>query len=89
MPLNNHAILRLIIKNVDIRSVTVTRCILYRGVYEIFKYVEFEPCKEALYNGTIIVDDIHITYIFADILYLVLIHKIQNTVTPRIKLFNA
>ena len=88
MPLNKYAILRLIIKNVDIRSVTVTRCILYRGVYEIFQYVEFEPCKEALYNGTI-VDDIHIAYIFADILYLVLIHKIQNKVISRIELFKA
>ena len=53
-----------------------------------FQYVEFEPFKEGLYNGTI-VDDIHIAYRFADILYLVLIHKIQNKVTPRIKLFNA
>ena len=36
------------------------------------------------YNGTI-VDDIHIAYRFADIIYLVLICKIQNKVTPRIK----
>ena len=62
MPLNKYAILRLIIKNVDIRS------------------VEFEPCKEALFNGTIIADDIHITYIFADILYLVIIHIIKSRI---------
>ena len=41
-----------------------------------------------IYNGTI-VDDIHIAYIFADILYLVLIHKIQNKVISRIELFKA
>ena len=89
MPLNNHAILRLIIKNVDI-----TRCILYRGVYEKKVYSNMlnsnllrRHCT--MYNGTIIVDDIHITYIFADILYLVLIHKIQNKVTPTIKLFKT
>ena len=53
----------------------------------IFQYDEFEPCKEALYmyNGTV-ADDIHM---FADILYSVLIHKIQNKVTPRIKLFKT
>ena len=62
MPLNKYAILRLIIKNVDIRS------------------VEFDPCKEALFNGTIIADDIHITYIFADILYLVIIHIIKSRI---------
>ena len=43
---------------------------------------------QTLYSGTI-VDDIHIAYIFADILYLVLIHKIQNEVTPTIKLFKT
>ena len=67
--------MRLIINNVEIRSVTVTR-------------VEFKPFKGALYSGTI-VDDIHIAYIFADILYLVLIHKIQNKVISRIELFKA
>ena len=42
----------------------------------------------ALYSGTI-ADDIHIAYRFAGILFLVLIHKIQNKVTPRTKLFKA
>ena len=54
----------------------------------IFLYVEFKPFKGALYSGTI-VDDIHIAYIFANILYLVLIHKIQNKVISRIELFKA
>ena len=75
MPLNKYAILRLIIKNVDIRS------------------VEFEPCKEALFNvqrynycrwyshnlhicGHLILG--HYTY-----------NKIQNKVTPTIKLFKT
>ena len=33
-----------------------------------------------MYNGTITVDDIHITYIFADILYLVIIHIIKSRI---------
>ena len=93
MPLNNHAILRLIINNVDI-TVTIDLCILYRGVYEkkiVHVYsnmLNSNLLRRDWYNGTI-VDDIHIAYRFADIIYLVLIHKIQNKVTPRIKLFNA
>ena len=86
MPLNDHAILTHIIKNVDIKSVTVTGSLWKK--YIIFQYVEFDTFKEALYSGTI-VDDIHIAYIFADILYLVLIHKIQNKVISRIELFKA
>ena len=71
---------------------SISKVSLSRGVYEkkyiIFQYVEFDTFKEALYSGTM-VDDIHIAYIFADILYLALIHIIQNKVTSRIKLFKT
>ena len=117
MPLNNHAILMLIIKKMTISEVSLSHEAFFTGEFmkKKFQYVEFEPFKEALYSGTI-VDDIHIAYIFADserryaytvkwlldltnnknesyrfadILHLVLMHKIQNKVTSRIKIFKA
>ena len=86
--------MRLIIKKMSISEVSLSHDAFFTGefmkkiVHVYSNMLNSNLLRRDWYNGTI-VDDIHIAYRFADIIYLVLIHKIQNKVTPRIKLFNA